>query len=385
MKKTGQIKRLKNGNWQIRVQWRNTNGARQSVSKSGYRTRDAAQTALDKVLAARRAAKRAPKREYKNFNDLFDAYLEIVKPTVREQTFFLYERLIDGYLRPEFGEKNVAALTTLEIEKYYVRLQDKFTGEFIVKIHNQLGGALKKAKAWKWINENPMREAAPPSRKTKPKNPVRRIVPKDTLQPAEMFRLFDHCPTVSLRAQWMFFALTGARASEVFAARWRDADLTRGVFFVRQVLVQQKRVKKFDAPKTEKSVRRIPLPAAFVPILKAHKIAQNVARLRAGEKWVDNDLIFPTGFGKPQRLSNIGEKLARLCADAGIVKHITPHSFRHTFATLARQSGEDLKVISEYLGHASIRITADIYSHVDFDEKRKISDRMAGLILKTRA
>jgi integrase len=379
MKPTGQVKRIKNGNWQIRVQ-SNVSGVRKSKSKNGFKSEKDAKDALKILLKEIEKVSVEPSPVKKTFEQLFDTYLAFIKSSISEQTYKLYERTIRDYLRPKFGKMDVSNLTAYDIEMHYLELQDRLSGETLFRVHNQWKRALKKAKVWKWITDDPMYDVSSPSRKTKALNPKRNWLPKETFTIEELIRFFDACPDASILAQYVFFALTGGRGQEVFGGRWQDIDFDKKIFKVRQVLIEARGLSKFGPPKTPKSRRDIPLPDEVIRLLKKHKSVQNRIRLQMGPLWIDNDLIFPTCYGKPQRLSNLSARVKRICAKAGIKKNITAHSFRHTFATIARQKGEDLKVISEYLGHTSIKITMDIYSHVDIEEKREISDRMGALI-----
>ncbi len=367
--KQGQVRRLKNGKWQIRVQ-KKSNGERKSFSEIIHGTRDDANDALKTLLADLKKIASAPKPTYKTFNNLFDDYLLIIKPNLREQTYYLYENIIRRYLRTPFGEKPLTELTGLEIEKFYAGLQSRLSAETIYKIHVQFKTSYKKARQWKWVTEDPFEFVKPPKR-------VRS--PKDILTPDELNLFFDACDDLRTKTLWLFFALTGARSQEVLGARWRD--IKENVWNVSQVRIETTKVKKFDEPKTEKSKRSIPLEPELVAILKKLKVEQNIERLQSAA-WADNDLIFSTGLGNPLRLSNLGEKCSEIATRAGITKKVHPHLFRHTFASLGLKAGVGIKFISEFLGHANISITANIYSHVNLDDKREVSSAVAGMILR---
>ncbi|HEY0770487.1 MAG TPA: Arm DNA-binding domain-containing protein, partial [Sphingobacteriaceae bacterium] len=90
----GQIKRLSIGNWQIRIQTRGLDGKRKSKSFSGYESREKAQDALDTLIVEIAKAKKLPRIERRTFKQLFDDYLEFIKPDLREQTFNSYEGII---------------------------------------------------------------------------------------------------------------------------------------------------------------------------------------------------------------------------------------------------------------------------------------------------
>lgn len=138
----GQIKRLKNGVWLMRVET-NKDGVRRSKSKR-YASKEKAETALESLLAALNDTANAP--TVRTFDQLFDAYLEIIAPTLAEQTYYLYERIIKLHLRPAFGKVYLSDLSGYDVEKFYAKLQKTLSGETIFKIHNQLKASLVKSR-----------------------------------------------------------------------------------------------------------------------------------------------------------------------------------------------------------------------------------------------
>jgi integrase len=365
-----QIKRIKNGKWQIRIQ-RMTNGVRKSVSETVSGSRKDAEDVLKSLLSEiKRAEKNPPPKDgSKTFNQLFDDYLSVIRPTVREQTFHFYENLIRRYLRKPFGKQPVESLTLYEVEKFYTELQTDLSAETIYKIHTQFKAAYKKARQWKWVADNPFEFAKPPKR-TKSKKVI--------LTVDELNRFLSACDSFKSRALWTFFILTGARSQEVLAARWKD--IKGGVWHLSQVRIETPKVKKFDRPKTEGSAREVPLSPALLETLEKLKVEQNIQRIAAGDEWNDFDLIFCTGLGNPLRLSNLGEKCAEIAEMAGITKKVHPHLLRHSFITNLIQSGADVKTVAELVGHVTTKTTLDIYTHTDMENKQRAVETFSVLI-----
>jgi integrase len=175
-----------------------------------------------------------------------------------------------------------------------------------------------------------------------------------------------HCAD-RLSAAWLLLATTGMRRGEALGLHWRDVSLDRARLSVRQALVLVGNKPDLQEPKTAKGRRSIPLPLETVSALKAHKAAQLQERLALGPDYDDSDpyadLVFrrPDGtWVHPSALSRRFEFLVRQTS----LPEIRLHDLRHTWASLALQEGINVKVVSEMLGHASVTITYDTYSHV---------------------
>jgi len=133
---------------------------------------------------------------------------------------------------------------------------------------------------------------------------------------------------------------------------------------VQQTLERAGRHPRFGTPKTARSRRTVPLPAELVALLRAWKAQQNQERLLLGPAYRDYGLVFPLPDGGPIDYHNLSRRdFARLTAQAGLPR-IRFHDLRHAHASLLLGANVHPKVVSERLGHASIGITLDLYSHV---------------------
>lgn len=305
----------------------------------------------------------------KTGKQLFDEFLTVIKPTVREQTFLLYERTAKNYIRPKFDDMALLDISALDIEKLYAELLGRLSPVTVSKVHTLLKKALNKARLWKWIELNPALDVKPPKITKKS-----RVV----LTGDEINRFLQSCADSRQRAMFAFFAHTGARPSEVLGAKW--CDINNGVWQVTQSLVQSRHRKfKLDGLKTASSKREIPLSNDLQEILERHRIEQLKFRLQS-RYWHDHDLIFPTDTGKPQRLSNLGEKINKIRIKAGIEKRVTPHLFRHSFISLMINGGKNIKAVSQIAGHSEVKTTLAVYTHTTFEDKQKIIDDLGQII-----
>jgi integrase len=133
---------------------------------------------------------------------------------------------------------------------------------------------------------------------------------------------------------------------------------------VQQALEGTKQGLAFKSPKTPKSCRRVPLPAFVVAALAEHRREQAAHRLRVGPAYENHDLVCAGPLGLPQSLDGFSVGFEHFATKRGLPRPIRFHDLRHTHATLLLAHGIHPKVVSERLGHSSVGLTLDTYSHV---------------------
>jgi integrase len=143
---------------------------------------------------------------------------------------------------------------------------------------------------------------------------------------------------------------------------------------------ESKRHKEFGTPKTFSSKRKIPIIPVLQELLKKHRQNQDIIKSRALDAYEENDLIFATQLGKPLAPRNM-QRTMRTIADKADIQNVHIHCLRHTFATRGLENGIELVVMKELLGHASIKITADLYTHVLPDKKKEAIAKLNNTII----
>jgi len=171
--------------------------------------------------------------------------------------------------------------------------------------------------------------------------------------------------------------------------RWQDIDLEAHTLTIRQALerIGGKRFGKpgklqFVEPKTDRSRRTIVMPENIVGALRLHRTRQIEQRLIAGSAWRENGLVFTTGIGTPIDPRETSRDFKRILVKAKLPASLRFHDLRHSAASLLLAQGVDLRAIMELLGHSTIALTANTYSHVLPSLKREMADAMDVLLRK---
>ena len=197
-----------------------------------------------------------------------------------------------------------------------------------------------------------------------------------------------------LRYGITFAVSTGVRLGELLALRWKDVNEKEHYIYVRRTLGRLQKVDEkghlvkkekgtpsteivVRSPKSELSMRKIPLFDELWDDLMAYKEKQNALKDALGSEYQDQGYIFATPLGHHNDPKVYQTLFKRIVAAAGI-ESANFHALRHTFATRALESGMDIKVLSALLGHAQASTTLNLYGHVLPDHKKISMEKMRG-------
>ena len=172
---------------------------------------------------------------------------------------------------------------------------------------------------------------------------------------------------------------TGIRPGEALGLTWGTVDLAAGTLTVRQALKREGTRLVLGEVKTAASRRSVNLPDPVVKSLREHKKRQAKDRRAAGSSWTDLDLVFATEVGTPIDPSNLRRDMSATCERAGL-GHWHPHELRHSAASLMLGQNVPLEVVADVLGHASIRMTADVYGHIRAPQRQAAADAMSSAL-----
>lgn len=295
---------------------------------------------------------------------------------VRQSTFDGYEAKLKGHVRNVIGSTRLCDLQAFEIQQLYNRMiAAGYSAKTVRHVHNVLSPALKQAVKWRLIPQNPCDLCELPQVVKKEMNC---FTPDETsvfLEAAKVDRLY---------AAFVLAIETGMRPEEYLGLQWKDVDFVNGTLSVRRALILLKGGGfVFTEPKTKQSRRSLPMSKALISALKEHRRVQLQARMRLGQAYKDNDLVFAIELGTPINYRNFDQRHFKKIIRSEGLRQIRLYDLRHTTATLLLSKGVNPKIVSERLGHAAIVLTLDTYSHVLPSMQREATEQLETLMFGT--
>ncbi len=293
-----------------------------------------------------------------HLNDYLDRWLrDVAKQKLSERTFENYEALLKSHIRGKIGTKRLSDLQAYEIQKLYKEMNDAgYSSRTVRHAHTVLSSALKQAVKWRLLFQNPCDLCELPKMEKKEMMYFTR---------EETAKFLDAAKTDRLYALFHLAIETGMRPEEYLGLQWQDVDFDQKSLSVRRALIARKGGGYYFAePKTKKSRRSIPLSDTLLNELRRHRRDQLELRMKLGSDYENTELVFTSRIGTPVDHKNLAERRFKgIRDDAGLPK-IRLYDLRHTTATLLLSAGLNPKIVAERLGHASIVLTLDTYSHV---------------------
>jgi integrase len=354
------------------------------------------------------------------------------RPRLSDRTYADYEDLLRRYVRPAMGRKKLSDVRPLDIQSLYSRMLTQGGSWYALVVYGDASNPKRKRKRAKdeagatallkemrkvirasgqGIIESRI-ETRPLSARTVryahavltsafkqgvkwgllPRNPAALVeLPKQprkemsALSPDEAARFVAACDQDRWGIVFKLALATGMRPGEYLALQWKDVDLSDGRLTVQRTLYWNRRGGgwQFGQTKTSRSRRSIPLPLSVTRALALHKRSQAEDRLRAGTEYTSRDLVFATTDGGPLMPQNLFRRHYRpILRRAGLPESIRLYDLRHSCATLLLAANENPKVVSERLGHASITLTLDTYSHVLPSMQHAASEKLERILFK---
>lgn len=311
-------------------------------------------------------------------NEWLSRWLEVYAPAkARQSTLASYRDIIEDHLFPAFKKIQLQKLTSEHIQRFINKQKKAGYASGTIRRHmSVLGKAIRQAQKDKLIPFDLTKDVDLPKMEQKE---------IEFLTVEEIKKLLAVLPDTTNGRAIRFILGTGIRVSELCGLRWCDvsdegANISQIVYMVnnRALSEDEKKMERVkEAPKTSAGRRFIPFSDGTLPaILEEQKRQQRIERMKAGSCWIGGDpgrgeqYVFATKNGAPADRYNLGRTL-RNCLDNAGLKRRGLHALRHTFATLWIQAGQDVRTLSEILGHTSVSFTMQRYVHSDTATKKR--------------
>lgn len=353
------------------ARWLDTSGISPKERAKTFPSRDAAEDFLKETHRAKRDGRlRSPATM--TVSELVAEYIDRASSRISERTVLTYQDRAATMIAPTIGRRKLDTITPLDVQRWIDQLgKQAFAPSTIHAAVAVLMGALREA-ALLGITDRHLGQGI---RRPSIGRPV-----TATWTEAEVKRVLK-----AVRDDARFGALyhvaiaTGLRPGELRALKWADVDLESGAIHVRRTISKDAHGSEIIADRTKsKTSRAVAISPAIVARLKWHRARQRERQLQH-ESWQTLDLVFDRGDGHWLYQSHWQKFHRALCERVG-VSVIRAHDLRHTSASLELETGTHPKIVSDRLGHSTIAMTMDRYSHVSVALQRSaanaLSDRL---------
>jgi integrase len=357
----GHIKERSPGHWAIILDVRDANGKRRRKWHSFKGTKRQAQTECSRLITDMDSGEYVEPSKV-TLAEFLDRWLKYIKPNVSPRTHERYEQIATKNIGPQLGSKILSKLQPIEIREAYAKAMQSgrrdgkggLSPRTVHHMHRVLYSALNQAERWKLINRNP---AALLEKRDRPK--IERK-PVTTIDAPTTATVFDAARERRLFIPLVLAALCGLRRGEITALRWRSVELDTAQLAVVASTEQTDAgaIREKEA-KSGKS-RTVALPSLAVEELRRWRLAQAEELLQLGIRADDDWHVVTQADGSALQPRSLTHVVSAFLKEWGV----TLHKLRHSHASHMLASNVHPKIVQERLGHSSIAITLDIYSHL---------------------
>lgn len=365
----GSIRKRKDGTWEARVTIGILANGKQNRKSLYGKTRQEVAEKMTELLNNLQKGLITNPTEMK-VDEWLDYYmLEYKKRYVKPTTYINYSTKVNNHIKPVLGHYKLKALRQDIIQKFVNSLSDKgLAPSTVTDVYKLLHNALETAVDDGLIVKNVANRVKLP-KKSKPQIKV--------LTQEEQNKFVEQAKHTYMGCIFIFDLCTGMRLGELLGLKWEDIDLMEKQLHVKRTLSKVKDPDnegeswhlELTTPKTPASLRTIPLNETAIRLLRDVRKEQLQNKLKAGIAYEENGLVFATKLGRPLDPTNMRRTFYTICKEIGL-EGLHPHCLRHTFATRGAENDIDVRVMQRFLGHATIKDTADTYTHVLTDLKR---------------
>jgi integrase len=358
----GHIRERSPGHWAIVIDTRDpATGERKRKWHSFAGGKREAQIECARLIAQRQDGGGVdPSRE--KVSQYLDRWLEHIQTQVAPRTHERYAQILRLNVAPLIGGETLAKLQPAHISRAYARAltdgrrdgEGGLSPRTVTHMHRILREALQQAVRWRLLAANPADAVKPPKVERKEMKALDADGTIDLIEAARGTNLF---PLILL------CIMTGIRRSEAAALRWRNLDLDRAQLSVVASLEQLDKGGVCEKETKSGKQRSLALSPLVVEELRRHRVRQAETLLQFGQRLTADHHVVAREDGLPLQPRSLSQAFRKFQAARGL-KHIGLHSLRHSHATAMLRAGVHPKIAQERLGHSSVSVTMDLYSHV---------------------
>jgi integrase len=310
-------------------------------------------------------------KENMRFSDLVEWYFENYAPNeLKAITAYNYKKQLNYHVIPEFGNVKLKDFSSAKITAFFKKISTSISTATVKKIYTILQSVFRRALEHGYITNSPCKNVIlPKDKRLKTKKPF-----LDEYQAKKLLEMTEEYSQVNTIIKVLLY--TGMRSGECLALRWQDIDFENNTISIGHTLTDVGGKHWLTPPKTANSNRYINMSNDLANIFIKHKEKQDEIKIFMGDEYKHPEMVFLSENGNYVDRSGLNNKFRRLVKNTDF-NFVTLHSLRHCNATLLINSGVDLKIVSEHLGHCDIGVTANIYADVLASSKAKVAEVLA--------
>ncbi|MEE3699064.1 site-specific integrase [Streptococcus uberis] len=306
------------------------------------------------------------KVQVKTFKDLTDMWLVNYKLTLKPQSYNSTVSMLNKHILPYFGKMKLDKITSSDVQTFINSLSKKTIN--YVNARSIISRILQHGVLLQLIQHNPARDVVLPRKQKKGSDKVK-FIEKDDLKKFLDYIEKDKLRNYKTNFNYVLYKLllaTGLRIGEACALEWSDIDLINGTINIDKTY--SKSIRRLSTTKSKSGTRLISIDQATVNMLKLYQVRQRQLFHEVGGK--APKVVFATPTRKYQNTAIRQDALDRRLKEIGCPR-FTFHAFRHTHASLLLNAGISYKELQYRLGHATLAMTMDIYSHLSKDKEKE--------------
>ena len=300
------------------------------------------------------------------FADYLQRWLQVAKTTVAPTTYGSYGGLLRNPIDPWFRKKRITlqGLTASDLQAFYMEQGRRVKPNTVIHYHAVIHRALKYAVKMDLISVNPA---------DKVDRPRKNGYQANFYSESEIAALFAAISDTLIEVPVKLAAFYGLRRSEVLGLKWDSINFAMQTLTIRYTVARVTKVVEKNKTKNASSFRSFPLTDDAVRLFKILLQQEQYYRNHFGKDYIDNDYVFTWEDGHPYSPDYVSHTFHKLLKKYDL-PHIRFHDLRHTCASMLLSEGYGLKDVQEWLGHSDIKMTANIYGHLDIRRKRSIAN-----------